>query len=406
MNMQVLVAHPGTQHASRLARELAARGLLGEFWTGLALVEDGIAARMASRLRFLPPFRGLSNRILRGVPASRVHRLPANEVRALLALRRGTDKLPVLHDRNQRFQALIPDASIQRCDTMIGFDTSSWLLARRAHMAGKPFYLDRTIGHPATLLRIEEEIHRRYPEWCDAPQARPAYLEEAEATEHHLAHRIVVGSSFAKSTLVAAGVAANKVVVNPYGVDWARFRTEGAAAPERPRRFLFLGSHLARKGLPVLLDAWRKLGRDRRDAELWLAGPCAPARRRLIPELPGLRVLGPIAHRDVPALLAQADVLVLPSWLEGFSLVVLEALAAGLPFIATPNTGVQDLPDPEAVGRIVPVGSIEGLVAAISHYIANPPDRAAVQGACASWRERFTWSAYGDRWVQLLGEPI
>ncbi len=402
--MQVLVAHPGTQHAARLARELATHGMLGEFWTGLALAEDGMAARVASRLRFLPPFRGLSNRVLRGVPPALVHCLPANEIRALLSLRRSNAKLQTLHARNRRFQSLIPDASIRRCDAVIGFDTSSWLLAGRTLAAGRRFFLDRTIAHPATLIRLEEEIHRRYPTWCGTPQPRPAYLAEAETTEHQLAHRIVVGSSFAKATLVAEGVAADKVMVNPYGVDWSRFSSVAPSAPARPRRFLFLGAHLARKGLPVLLDAWRSLDSGRRDAELWLAGPCAPARRRLIPDLPGLRVLGPIAHRDVPALLAQADVLVLPSWLEGFSLVLLEALAAGLPFIATPNTGVLDLPNPDAVGRIVPAGSTDGLIAAIGQYIATPPDRAAVQAACASWRERFTWSAYGDRWVRLLQE--
>ncbi len=402
--MQVLVAHPGTQHAARLARELAARSLLGEYWTGLALRDEGVAARVASRLRFLPPFRGLSNRVLLGVPAPLVHRLPTNEIRALLALRRGGAKLPVLHNRNRQFQSHIPDASFKRCDAVIGFDTSSWLLARRALTAAKPFYLDRTIAHPATLIRLEEEIHRRYPAWCEAPQPRPTYLAEAEMEEHRLAHRIVVGSSFARATLVTEGIPVAKVAVNPYGVDWSRFSSSELPANARPIRFLFLGSHLARKGLPVLLDAWRGLSSGRRDAELWLAGPCAPAVRRLIPDLPGIRVLGPIAHHDVPALLAQTDVLVLPSWLEGFSLVLLEALAAGLPFIATANTGVLDLPDPNAVGQIVPVGSTDGLVAAIERFIGTPPDRAAVKAACESWRGHFTWSAYGDRWDRLLQE--
>ena len=128
---------------------------------------------------------------------------------------------------------------------------------------------------------------------------------------------------------MAEGIAADKVSVNPYGVDWARL---GAAAPTeragRPLRFLFLGSHLARKGLPVLIEAWRALGARRGDAELWLAGHCGARERALIPDLPGLKVCGLVPHADVPALLAQIDVFVLPSFFEGFGLVLLEALAA------------------------------------------------------------------------------
>jgi starch synthase len=403
--MQVLLAHPGTQHAARLARELDRHGLLGEFWTGLALAEGGIAARLAAALRRVGPFRGLSNRVLRGVPAARLHRLPRHELRALLRLRRGEDSLRVLHERNQRFQESIPHASLRASDAVIGFDTSSWRLAARAQETQVPLYLDRTIAHPTALLRIEQDLHRRYPDWCPAASPRPDYLARAEEQEHRLAHRIVVGGAFARDTLLAEGFAAGKIVVNSYGVDWEAFLPPAAPAAARPLRFLFLGSHLARKGLPVLLEAWHHLGPRRGDAELWLAGPCGARERRLIPELPGLRVLGPVPHADVPRLLTQTDVLVLPSFFEGFGLVLLEALAAGLPFIATPHTGAADLPPGDPFGLTVPVGSVEALQAAMHHYLDSPPDRAAVLAACAGIRDQFSWRAYGDRWAALLASP-
>lgn len=402
--MKVLLAHPGTQHARCLARELERRGQLGEFWTGLALAEHGLAAGLATRFRGLPGLKGLSNRIVPGIPASRLHCVPFNEIRALLRLGRGGDALRAIHERNERFQDAIPDASLRACDALIAFDTSAWRLAERVQLMNCPLYLDRTIAHPAAFARIEAELHRRYPEWCPAIAPRPDYLTAAEADEHRLAHRIVVGSSFARDTLVAEDVPAAKVRVNPYGVDWSGFASPLPPTRSRPLRFLFLGSHLARKGLPLLFEAWRALGVRRGEAELWLAGHCGKRERRLIPALPGLHVLGLVPHAAVPALLAECDVLVLPSLFEGFSLTLLEALASGLPVVSTPNAGATDLVTAPVFGRVIAPGSVEELLAALETQLTNPPDRAAVRAAAAPLAERFSWAAYGDRWAALLQE--
>jgi starch synthase len=401
--MRVLLAHPGIQHALRLARELERTNLLGEFWTGLALAEHGLAADFVTRLRHLPRVKGLSNRIARGVPAAKLHRVPLNEIRALARLGRGGDDLRILHERNEHFQRAVPEETLRVHDATIAFDTSAWQLAERTRALGRPLYLDRTIAHPAAFARIETELHRRYPDWCPTPQPRPHYLVAAEAEEHRLARRIVVGGSFARDTLVAEGIPADKVCVNPYGVDWARFAaTPPSDRSRRPFRFLFLGSHLARKGLPVLLDAWRALGPRRGDAELWLAGHCGERERALIPTLPGLKLCGLVPHADVPALLAQADVFVLPSFFEGFGLVLLEALAAGVPFISTPATGAVDLPADARLGCLVPTGSTEALLAALEKSLAQPPDRTAVRAAVKAIEPQFSWEAYGDRWATLL----
>jgi len=353
--------------------------------------------------------RGLNTRIVRGVPAAKLRCVPLNELRALRRLRRGTgDALRTLHERNEKFQDTIPERALRESDAIIGFDTSGWLLARRAQTLGRPFFLDRTIAHPAAFARIEAELHRRYPAWCPDAKPRPDYLAAAEAEEHQRAHRIVVGSAFARDTLLAEGIAPEKVRVNPYGVDWSRFAAppEASTAREaaRPLRFLYLGSLLARKGVPVLLDAWRAFGARRGDAELWLAGHCGEHERRLIPELPGLRLLGLVPRAEVPRLFAQIDVFVLPSFFEGFSLVLLEALAAGVPVISTPNAGALDLGLGASYGRIVPAGSVEALTAAFEDYRAAPPDRASVRAATTLIARDFSWEAYGDRWAALLRE--
>lgn len=402
--MHVLLAHPGTQHAPRLARELDRLGLLGEFWTGLALRDGGLLAVLAHRLRRWPAMAGLAARVVPGINSGRLHTMPLVELNAVRRLRAGHDSHSTLHERNRRFQEQIPEASLAANDAVIGFDTSSWILAERARQRGRPFCLDRTIAHPAAFARIMAGFNRQFPDWAVALEERPAMVADAEAREHELAARIVVGGSFARDTLVRAGIPSEKIRVNPYGVDWAGFAAPVHQTPaSRPFRFLYVGSVVARKGVPVLLEAWRRLAPA--DSELWIVGNVGPRERRLIPDLPGLKLFGQTPRARLPALYAQTDVFVLPSFFEGFGLVLLEALAAGLPIIATPHTGAVELLRQPCLGELVTAGSVDELVAAMERWRTNPNGhRAKLAAAVASLADDFSWAAYGERWKKILAE--
>lgn len=398
--MKVLLAHPGTQHSHHLARELEKRQLLDAFWTGVAFAGNSAAAALARFLGHMPGLGGLSSRIVEGVPRGTIHTAQLVELRALLRLRRGGDSLAVLHERNATFQEAIPDAALAHCDAIIGFDTSSWQLAHRSSRQGKTFYLDRTIAHPAVLDRLMLDLSRKYPDWVGALAPRPAAIIAAENTEHAQARRIVVGGSFARGTLIDEGIAPERIVVNPYGVDWNRFSMAISASTRRPFRFLYVGSVIARKGVPVLLEAWRRLAP--RDAELLIVGNIGAYERKLIPDLPGLRLIGQVARSDIAQVYASCDVFVLPSLFEGFGLVILEALASGLPVISTPHTGAIEAVTEATLGRLVPILSVDALVEAMRHYLNTPPQRSRVAAAAEVLRSRFNWEAYGDRWGALL----
>jgi hypothetical protein len=202
---KVLLAHPGTQHAPALARELDRRGLLGEFRTGFALDEKGLLAHIASRHANVPGAKSLRNRIVRGVASDRIHSAPWHEILALYQIRRGRDSVEALHERNRRFQEGIPETSIRMADCIIGFDTSSWILAKRARDLGKPLWLERTINHPRQWQDAQIALHRRYPQWQEAPAPRLPELVKAEEAEHQMAHQILVGSSFVARTLAFRG---------------------------------------------------------------------------------------------------------------------------------------------------------------------------------------------------------
>lgn len=398
--MRVILAHAGLQHATRLAEQLDRHGILDTYWTGAAMREGSWTERLGSIVR---PGSTAVRRV-GGSVRQRLRGGPWLDL-AFAALRRlGLDYQRAMQLRNGAFQRTISGRALRRAEAVIGFDTASWILARRCHDIGVPFFLDQSIAHPLARERAFEALAARFPGWAETWVPRRPDVLAAENEEHALADRIVVASAFTKRTLVGHGVDAAKVRVNPYGVDLARFRVLGRWAMDRPLRFVFVGSLQARKGIPALIEAWRRL--SPRGGELWLVGPVAPQVRRLIPELPGLSVRGPVPNAELPQLFAECDVFVFPSLFEGFGLVILEAMACGLPVITTEATAGPDVMTDGQEGFLVPAGDVDALESKMRRCLENRDRMPEMGRAARATAERFTWDAYGDRWVGILSEVL
>ena len=348
--------------------------------------------------------RQLANRSLDGVPAGKIRTRPFGEYWALRRLRAGRDDQAVMYKRNEAFQNKVPRSELANSDAVIGFDTSSWLLAERASELGRKFILDRSIAHPLHYQEVLLTLSRQFPEWVGEYPPRLPAMTRAEETEHRMAARIVVPSAFVRGTLVERGIPSDKIAVIPFGVDLTAFRASPRPDPSRPLRFVFLGSLSARKGVPLLLQAWRSLAPAK--AELWLVGPVSERHARLIPSLPGLRLVGKVPHRELPGLLSQCDVLVFPSYFEGLAQVQLEGMAAGLPIIGTKASGAADLITDGVEGYIIPVGDADALRDAMQRFIKCPDDLARMSPAARLTAERHSWDAYGDRWMDLLRQVV
>jgi len=167
-----------------------------------------------------------------------------------------------------------------------------------------------------------------------------------------------------KSSLVEDyGVDPSKVTVIPPGVDLSRFRP-GARDNALPR-ILFVGGDFKRKGGDLLLEVFRRRLRGR--AELELVTPAE------VPEEAGVRV-----HRNVKAnsqvlqdLFAGCDLFVLPTRGEVFPLAGMEALAAGLPLVATRVGGLPELVIDGETGSLVDVDDGEALGDALEQLVGD-----------------------------------
>lgn len=398
--MRALIAHPGTQHAFRMAIELRQLGALLGLHTGIAIPSGGALERVVNLLPTSSQ-RRMANRRIKDFPSDLVSLHPIRELVTIAGIGGGWPEQRLLHWRNENFQRSIPTAALEKADVVIGFDTSSWILARRCRELGTPFVLVQTIGHPDSIKEMQDEIAARFPEWVDVAELRSPIVREAEQEEHEAADLIIASSTFTRQTLVENGVSPGKIRVVPHGVDCSQFSIL-QATEDRPFRFVFVGLMTARKGVPLLLEAWRRLCPVK--AELWLVGRASRSVRRLIPELAGLRYVGPVPHVELPEVLQQCDVLVFPSYFEGFGLVLLEAMACRLPVITTMATAGPDLLRKGQAGWLVPTGSVELLASAMARCLERVAEAPAMGAAARDVAEQFSWEAYGHQVLAVLEE--
>ena len=235
----------------------------------------------------------------------------------------------------------------------------------------------------------------------------PRAIIERELEEYEDADAVAVPTRFAADTFLAHGVSPGKVHVNPYGIDPARFPaprppSDGSRAP----RILFVGRVGLRKGVPGLLRAFASLGRH---AALELVGPLEKGMETVLAGEPtdGVAMAGPLAGDGLARAYARADIFCLPSVEDGLALVLLEAMAAGLPVVATDVSGAAELIRPEREGFLVPAGDSRALHDALSALVAEADMRRRM-GAAARARveDAFTWRHYRDRAIAAYGRIV
>ncbi len=375
--------------------------MLHEFHTGVAFGKDSLYFKFFSKMPgFI--FNKISNRFIDDVPDRFIKRNPLIEINALLRLKLGQDEEVVLYNRNRRFQLSISDGSIKEADAVIGFDTSSWILAERCSNLSKNFFLDVSIAHPVAKDLVFRRIIKLYPNWKFSVKSKDYNHIAIEETEMELAGHIVVASSFTLRTYAEHEVSQDKISINPYGVDTKGFMPrKQATAGSGPVRFVFVGSVDARKGIPFLLETWEKLSAH--DSELTLIGPVSEFTRNFIQlHYPSVIVKGKIPFSEVKKELPAYDVMIFPSFFEGYGLVIPEAMACGLPVITTNATCGPDIIEEGKEGFIIEPANETQLRTAIEYFISEPAQAATMGVSARKKAETMSWDAYGERWKEVL----
>jgi glycosyltransferase involved in cell wall biosynthesis len=223
--------------------------------------------------------------------------------------------------------------------------------------------------------------------------------------ERALADVVFAPSDYVIECLIENGVAAEKILKIPYGVDHVRFSpTLGLQENGKVFRVVFAGSIRPAKGVRYLLEAWR--GLRLKNAELVLVGQPDDDGRKILREFRGHYCWpGAVPKHGVDQWLRTSDVCVLPSLSDAWGLVVTEAMACGVPVVVTSSTGapVRDGID----GFVVPPRSVTALQESIRFLYENPDTRRTMG---LRGREHiaksYTWGHYRARVAKAYNEIL
>ena len=243
--------------------------------------------------------------------------------------------------------------------------------------------------------------------WLD----RPGVAAAAVPAANDAAAMLAVSPSVADTIRSYAGDGP-RIEIIPVGVDGDFFKP-GLNGGRKSDQILFAGILKYVKGVDVLLQAVARLAAKGVAARLLVAGgslyPDTAWEEREIRELATtLRLddrvtfLGRLRPEEIARLMAESSVVVLPSKIESFGAVLVEALACGTPVVATRCGGPESIVT-DAVGELVPVGDADALAGALDRVLARPErfDRAVLRSYALS---RFGLDSVVDRTVELYRE--
>lgn len=259
--------------------------------------------------------------------------------------------------------------------------------------------------HPALSMKILEEDFQLYPQvsWSFEREQKSTQLEiGSEAWQH--SDLVLCASSMTRWSLEFAGCPPERIKVIPYGMSEALVAVE--KRPPGICRFLFVGQGIQRKGLHHLALAWRKARLPQ--AELTIVAYRLDPGIAALLDQPGITVCGRLEREALDREFARADVFVMPSLVEGFGLVYLEALRAGCHVVGTQNTGLPDLDLSADAATILRCGDIDGLAATLADLAATKARGTLDPAVIASELTKWTWSdfrqAVSKQAVQLAQE--
>ena len=278
-----------------------------------------------------------------------------------------------------------------------GFGRQSHQVARERY--GAMTVVERGSTHIAYQDALLREEHEK---WGVPYRGTHSRLIAKEVGEYHECDYITVQSTFAWRSFVEKGMPDTKLIKLPLAVDLRMFRP--APKQDRVFRVLYAGTLSLRKGTPYLLEAISRLRLP--NFEFVVNGTIAPEVEPIVRRYADrIRFLGTRPFNQLYQVYSQASVLVLPTIEDGFAKVITEAMACGVPVIATTHCSAEDVFTDGVEGYIVPIRDADAIRERILFLYENPDVRDEMaQAAQRRIQSGGGWSRYGETALETYRE--
>ena len=352
--MRITLSSVGRFHHFDLAKALADRGCLEAFYTGYP----------RSRVS--------------GVPPPRIKSFPYVVAPMMLAGRYGLPGIARALNwaAAETFDRWVA-SQLRPCDVLVANESNGRHSYQRARKLGAKLVCNCGQGHVEFVRGTLQEEYRRWG--ARFPDYDRRSLEK-RLQEYDEANLITVLSNFAQNTFLDRGIPESKLAVVRPAADLSRFHP----SPKRDCifRVLFVGTLGIRKGLGYLLEALSDLRLS--DVELLLIGGLSAEAKSLLARFRDkvpFRAIGFVPRTQLCRYYSQGSVLALPSLVEGLAGVMAQAMACGLPVIATSNAGAADLYTHGVEGYIVPTRDAAAIREKVLLLYENPHRQAQMAAA-------------------------
>jgi glycosyltransferase involved in cell wall biosynthesis len=403
--VRVIVSHPGTgPFVRQTVCAFHEAGLLEAFHTSLAFGSGSLLSRIALSAGNSGHLASIANklnqRIVADVPANLLKAHPFGEVCRLVAGRFANATLldTVWEWAETGFDRGVAKHVAAPADAVYTYEHAALATLQAARKTGLLTIYEMPAPHHALTSRVFSGEYERFPELFDSVAKeltkRARRRDERRDEELRLADVIVCNSRLTQQSLLDAGVDSQRIVRVPLGMPPV------SAAPKRPEEgskqiFLHAGTMSVRKGTHYLLRAWRRV-RPPRTAELRLFGkfdlPVSTVKN--LPD--NVHISGTISQNQLKRWYQRSALLLFPTLLDGFGMVLTEAMAAGLPVLTTRRAGSSDFIEHGRNGFLIPPADDEAIAESLDWCFTHPAELAEMRQHCLRRAASWQWSDYRE----------
>lgn len=403
----VIVAHPMQQHSYRLAEALEKKGLLHSYITTVYYQEDKLVYRILNKILDSDNLKRMKNRRNPLFDHKVITYSELLGIMYLFILRVDTKKyiLPYIERsiRKKYGRKVAKYAIANKIKAVVVYDKwGSYCVEYLKKYSDIITIMDMSSITSDSILEIankdieindyKKDNQRNNPYKVILRPYKQSFLNEYR-NEIMNCDYFLAPSNFSKGTVLKAINDSNKVFVCPYGVDTSRFKPKKNYNNDQKKiKFLYVGRLSAAKGIFYLLEAFKELSND--NVELICVGNKVGSEDLFAPYEGYYTYLGTKLNSEMNEIYTNSDVYIMPSLWEGMSLTLGEAMASGLPVIATYNTGADTLINEGENGFLIEPMNVSAIKEKVQWFLTNQHKISTMGQKARTTIQQRTWDNY------------